>query len=179
MSYLLPQLWLCLFFALLLGGFLGWLFRGNNQKKLTQIEVRWQQRFSDLEYSNQFLLNQLEGSKKIEKTNERLTSQLNRMKKAALISNKQLRTKDTLVSNLEKKLGHSKTQPDIEQSDTVTNNKQPSYSKFLEQQNEKSQIKELRSMQIQLDEVVEEKIKLINAVDELRAELIKSQPINK
>jgi chromosome segregation ATPase len=166
MSYLLPQLWLCLSIASLLGGLIGWFLRGDNRKKLTQIENRWQKRFSDLEYNNQFLLNQLKKSKTIEKNNKTLIAQLERMRKAAELSNQQLKSKSILLSNLEKKMDQSNHSA-MNVKDKKKHSKHPG-GKDTEEQ--KDDLKHLE--QSQLDKSEKEKARLTKQIDQYKAELI-------
>ncbi len=111
MSYLYSQLWLCLFVATLLGGLIGWFLRGDNSSKLNEIESRWRSRFSELEYSNQALMNRLKqsGNNTLETKYKNIQTRLGRMNKAAELSSQQLAMRKTAISKMEQQLESSDT----------------------------------------------------------------------
>ncbi len=104
MSYLLSQLWLCLFVSSLLGVIIGWFLRGDNKAKLNIIENRWRKRFSELEYSNQELVKKLKHGDNIENKYAHLQTRLKRMNKAADLSSLQLKYKNDMLSKIEQDL---------------------------------------------------------------------------
>ncbi len=107
MSYLISQLWICLFVASLLGGLVGWFLRGDNRSKLTEIENRWRSRFAELEFSNQALNNRLKQGDTSENKYKSLQSRLMKMNKAADLASQQLKFKDQSLSKIGQELEQS------------------------------------------------------------------------
>jgi len=101
MSYLLSQLWLCLFVATLLGIFIGWFIRGDSKKKLDTIENRWRTRFSELEYSNQELVKKLKYGNAYDTQYSTIQKRLKRMNRAADLASQQLKYKNEALSKME------------------------------------------------------------------------------
>lgn len=116
MSYLYSQLWLCILSAGLLGAVLGWFFRGSNKKKISEIEKRWRERFSELEINNQSLLSKLKQNEKFTSQHEHLVKRIGKMEKAAKLSREELQTRQFSIDTLHEEL--QQTQSKLLEKDT-------------------------------------------------------------
>ena len=116
MNDLISLLWICLAIAALLGGLIGWFIRGDKSQKLAEIENRWHKRFSDLEYTNQSLIRKLKNCMKLERNHKVVESRLERMKKAAELSNFELKRKKTRIQELETSLDNTLSSSELRPS---------------------------------------------------------------
>lgn len=202
MSYLYSQLWLCLFVATLLGGLIGWFLRGDNRSKLNEIESRWRSRFSELEYSNQALMNRLKqnGKSTFEEKYKNIQTRLGRMNKAAELSSQQLTMRKTEISKMEQRLesNHTKlldkesqiNELSIELSDKEALHKKTEKKKSIHLKNPKEDTAEkstdnnqnIKDLSIKLEEKIssykaleQNYEKLVKRNDEYKASLIDAE----
>jgi len=159
MNDLISQLWICLAIATLLGGLIGWFFRGDKSQKLAEIENRWHKRFSDLEYTNQSLIRKLKDCMKQERNHKMVESRLERMKKGAELSSYELKRKKTRILELETSL------------DTTPKKKTP-YSKLHPSESHKST---LHDKALVITELENEYELLANKVDGYKASLLDAE----
>ncbi|MCK5813018.1 MAG: hypothetical protein KAH03_02125, partial [Cocleimonas sp.] len=104
MIYLMWQLWLCLFVALLSGALLGWLSRGGCKKKVSAIDDHWSQRFELIEEERDLFAIKAQDSARLTNENNSLLGRLSSMESGANLASDVLNENKSRLDKADLKL---------------------------------------------------------------------------